>query len=134
MNTKPRDIPNALPIPLRVPTDEVTDQSLAPVLNEVVRRVVEVADPEAIILFGSAARGSMGPDSDIDLLVIKAGVHRRQLAQSIYRQLIGIGQAVDIVVLTPDDVRRYRHSPGMVVDPALREGRIIYGSWSPTAG
>ena len=43
------------------------------VLREVVRRVVEAAEPDRIILFGSAARGQMGRDSDLDLLVIKGG-------------------------------------------------------------
>lgn len=52
------------------------------ILDEIVRRIVEVAQPDRIILFGSAARGEMGPDSDLDLLVVKAGVpHRRRLAQ-----------------------------------------------------
>ena len=41
------------------------------VLDEVVRRIVEVAQPEKIILFGSAVRGEMGPNSDVDLLVVK---------------------------------------------------------------
>ena len=38
-------------------------------LDEIVRCIVEVAQPDRIILFGSAARGQMGPDSDVDLLV-----------------------------------------------------------------
>lgn len=118
----------------RLPSDEAAATNLSLVLDQVVPRVVEVADPDAIVLFGSAARGEMGPDSDIDLLVIKAGAHRRQLAQAIYRGLVGLGQAVDIVVLTPEDVQRYRHSPAMVVEPALREGRTIYGSWPPPTG
>lgn len=41
-------------------------------LRQIIERVVEVAQPEKIILFGSAARGEMGPNSDVDLLVIKA--------------------------------------------------------------
>ena len=45
-------------------------------LQEIVRRIVQVAQPEKIILFGSAARGEMGPHSDVDLLVIKSGVHQ----------------------------------------------------------
>ena len=61
------------------------------VLDEIVRRIVQVAQPEKIILFGSAARGEMGPHSDVDLLVVKANVHRRRLAQAIYLQLIGVG-------------------------------------------
>jgi len=85
-----------------------------------------VAQPEKIILFGSAARGEMGPDSDLDLLVIKSRVHRRHLAQRIYRNLIGVGQAVDIVVATPEDLDRYGDSIGLVYKPALREGKILY--------
>lgn len=96
------------------------------VLDEIVRRIVEVAAPEKIILFGSAARGQMGPHSDVDLLVIKAGAHRRRLTQEIYRGLLGVGQAVDVVVVTPEDVERYRESIGLVIEPALREGKTIY--------
>ena len=45
-------------------------------LDEIIRRIVEVARPEKIVLFGSAATGRMGPDSDLDLLVIMPdGIH-----------------------------------------------------------
>jgi uncharacterized protein len=95
-------------------------------LDEVVRRIVAVAQPERIILFGSAARGEMGPHSDVDLLVVKAGVHRRRLAQAIYLQMIGVGLGVDAIVATPEDLERYRDAPGSVIAPALREGQVIY--------
>ena len=95
-------------------------------LDEIIRRIVEVAQPEKIILFGSAARGEMGPHSDIDLLVIKSGAHRLELTGQIYRQMHGIGEAVDIVVVTPEDVERYRHSQALVIAPALREGKVAY--------
>jgi len=98
------------------------------VLHEIVRRIIEVAKPEKIILFGSAARGEMGPDSDIDLLVIKSGVHRRNLAKAIYQHLFGVGQAIDIVVVTPEDVERYGDCPGLVIAYALREGRVLYAA------
>ncbi|MSQ96082.1 MAG: nucleotidyltransferase domain-containing protein [Gemmataceae bacterium] len=44
------------------------------ILADVIKRIVDVADPEKIVLFGSAARGTMGPDSDLDLLVIPVGI------------------------------------------------------------
>src|SRR5437868_4206922 len=73
-------------------------------LAEIIRRIVEVARPEKIILFGSAARGRMGPNSDIDLLVIKGGkFHRDRLTKLIYAGLYGVGEAVDVVVVTPED-------------------------------
>jgi predicted nucleotidyltransferase len=134
MNRRPDGAAGPAPAAQRVTAEVTSDRNIAAVLDEVVRRVVQVAKPEAIVLFGSAARDEMGPDSDIDLLVIKTGAHRRQLAQAIYRHLMGLGHAVDIVVLTPEDVLRYQHSPGMIVAPALREGRALYGAWSPPAG
>lgn len=45
------------------------DQAL---LDEIVHRILAVARPDRIILFGSAARGAMTKDSDIDLLVVEA--------------------------------------------------------------
>jgi predicted nucleotidyltransferase len=96
------------------------------VLEEIVRRIVEVAQPDKIILFGSALRGEMGPNSDVDLLVVKSGVHRRRLAQAIYMHLFGVGQAVDVVVVTPEDIERYKDSFALVIEPALREGKVVY--------
>jgi len=96
------------------------------VLDEIVRRIVEVARPDKIILFGSAARGEMDMHSDMDFLVVKSGAHRRRLAQAIYMNLFGINQGVDIIVVTPDDIERYRDVFCLVIEPALREGRVVY--------
>jgi predicted nucleotidyltransferase len=99
------------------------------VLADIVRRVVEAAEPEKIILFGSAARGEMGPNSDIDLLVIKGGKFNRwRLTTAIYRHLRGKGAPVDVVVVTPEEVKLYGDSPYLVIHPALREGKFVYGA------
>jgi len=96
-------------------------------LDKVIRRIVQVADPEKIVLFGSAARGESGPDSDLDLLVIKSRLaHRGRLAEAIYMNLIGVSAAVDVVVVTPEDVERYQDCHALVIKPALREGQVIY--------
>ena len=97
------------------------------VLDAIIRRIVDVAQPDRIILFGSAARGEMGPDSDIDLLVVKSGVpHRGHLAEKIYVSLIGVPASVDVIVVTPEDLRRFRDKVGTVIRPALRDGREVY--------
>jgi predicted nucleotidyltransferase len=98
-------------------------------LQEIVRRIVEVAKPEKIILFGSAAKGEIGPNSDVDLLVIKKGkYHRGRLTEKIYMNMFGVGQAVDVVVVTPEDVERYKDSFALVIYPALREGKVVYAA------
>jgi predicted nucleotidyltransferase len=97
------------------------------VLSEILRRIVDCAKPEKIILFGSAAREDMGPDSDLDLLVIKSGDYNpRTVAADIYMKLYGVGQAIDLVVVTPEQVREYSHSPYLVLYPALHEGKVLY--------
>ena len=100
-------------------------------LSEIIHRIVKVAQPEKIIMFGSATRGEMRPNSDLDLLIVKSGVHRRRLAQKIYENLIGVGFPVDIIVITPEDIERYGDSIGLVLKPALQEGKVIYEQQSP---
>ena len=70
----------------------------------------------------------MGPNSDYDLLVIKGGKFNHwRLLTKIYRELPGTA-AVDVVLATPEDVERYRNSHCMVICPAMREGKVIYGA------
>src|SRR5437763_7659417 len=90
------------------------------ILADIVKRVVETAKPEKIVLFGSAARGTMGPDSDLDLLVIKGGkFNRDRVTRDILCNMSGEA-AVDIVVVTPEEVERYRDTHCLVICPALR--------------
>ncbi len=97
------------------------------VLEEIIRRIVACSNPEEIILFGSGARGEMGPASDIDLLVIKSGeFDAGSLTEEIYMSLIGIGQAVDIIVISSRDMERFRNSPYFIVYPALQQGHEVY--------
>jgi predicted nucleotidyltransferase len=68
---------------------------------------VEVARPERIVLFGSAARQEMGPHSDVDLLVVKSGeFDQSRLMRDISLNLHGMGQVVDVILVTPEQVER----------------------------
>ena len=96
------------------------------VLDKIIQRIVDVAQPDQIILFGSAAREEMGPHSDVDLLVIKQGeFDPGRLVGDIYMRLHGVGQTVDVILVTPEQVERYRNTPYLVIAPALREGKEI---------
>ena len=96
-------------------------------LETVVRRIVAVADPERIILFGSSARGEMRSHSDLDLLVIKGGAYDyHRLISDIYGALAGIDVPVEVVLVTPEQAERYRNSFCLVIHPALRQGKLIY--------
>ena len=106
------------------PTDVAITQEL---LDEAVRRIVKAVQPLRIILFGSAARGNIGPNSDLDFLVIMPdGVHRRRTSRHLYCSLSGLGMPKDVVVVTESDVKSYGHDPSLVIAPALAEGRDLY--------
>jgi len=97
------------------------------ILDNIVQKIVEIAHPRKIILFGSAARGSMTPDSDLDILVVMPdGIHRRKTAQTIYFSLTGLGFSKDIVVVTETDIRDHGNNPSLVLYPALQQGKVIY--------
>jgi len=98
-------------------------------LEELVRRIVEVAHPLRIILFGSSARGDAGPESDVDVLVVVPdGTNRLHTSQDVYVGLHGLRVAVDVVVATENDLVKYRNSPGLVYREALRDGRTLYAA------
>ncbi|MBI4024239.1 MAG: nucleotidyltransferase domain-containing protein [Verrucomicrobia bacterium] len=96
-------------------------------LDQIVDRVVAVARPRFIVLFGSAARNDTNSNSDLDVLVVvRDGTHRGKTCRQIYRGLYGLGCAVDVVVATEQDIRLHRNNPGLVIQNALAEGREIY--------
>ena len=95
-------------------------------LAEIVRRIVEAAEPEKVILFGSTARGDAGPHSDMDFLIIKSASNKRELSARIRRALYGVKAAVDLVVASPEDVERYKDSHALVIKPALKDGIVVY--------
>jgi predicted nucleotidyltransferase len=106
--------------------NNINDAAINDLLREVISRIVQVANPEKIILFGSLARGKYDARSDIDLLVVKRNVNRGELTGRIYESLIGVGVPVDVIVAHPEDLKQYADCPSTVFYPALREGTAVY--------
>ena len=95
--------------------------------SELVRRIIEATHPLRIILFGSAARGQIGANSDLDVLVVVPdGVHRRKTAQIIYRHLVGFGFATDVIVATEGDLAKHGRDQWRIYQNALTEGKELY--------
>lgn len=110
------------------------EQILPELMDDVVRRVVEVADPDRIILFGSAARGQWHDRSDLDLLVVKDGEYDyHRLVSALYRSLARVEREIDLVLVTSSEAERYRESPCLVIHPALKEGKVVYERPAPRA-
>ena len=96
-------------------------------IKVMVKRLVQRFDPDQIILFGSHARGTARPDSDIDLLVVLPVTGSKRAKQIEMRvALHDIRVPKDIVVATPDQVARQKNIVGTLIHPALREGKVLY--------
>jgi predicted nucleotidyltransferase len=112
--------------PKRDPSFDPSD----PVLDEIVRRLVEAYEPLQVYLFGSTARGEAHASSDYDLLVVVPDEappeHRR--SSLAYKALRGTGVAADVVVCTRSYLEPRRQLKASLPGIALREGRILHGA------
>lgn len=98
-------------------------------LDEIVRRILSVATPDRIILFGSAAEGKMTEDSDIDLLVVERDIaDRRQEYLRIRRALRDIQYPFDIILITTQWYEQSKDVVGGIAYPASRHGRVLYAA------
>lgn len=96
-------------------------------LKDIVQRILEVTQPEKIILFGSYARGDATEESDIDLLVIQhSDLPRHKRATPIRLALRGLFPSKDIVVYTPEEVEEWKAASTSFIASVLREGRVLY--------
>jgi predicted nucleotidyltransferase len=96
-------------------------------IDHAIKTIVEQFHPIKIILFGSWARGSVGPDSDVDLLVVMdvEGSKRRQ-AVEIDLALSDRTFPLDLIVVTPEEFEKYRDVIGHILYPVVREGKVLY--------
>lgn len=96
-------------------------------LDEIVRRILSVASPEKIILFGSAATGEMNADSDIDLLIVEADPgNQRKESVRIHSSLRGLGHSFDVIVIGNEWFEASKNVIGGIAYPANKYGKVIY--------
>lgn len=101
-------------------------------IQAVVQRIVEGYAPDRIILFGSYAYGTPTENSDLDLLVVKAGDVRRKIERileiSHFARSGPDVPAMDILVLNSTEEERARQIRFIVEHKALRDGRELYAA------
>ncbi len=96
-------------------------------IENITTQIVQKYGPEKIILFGSAARGEVGPDSDADFLVIKSrtpcyGSDRiRELSGLIDRDI-----PVDFLVYRPEEFKKRLEMGDPFLKAILKEGKVVY--------
>ncbi len=99
-------------------------------VQQIVERIVKTCDPEKIVLFGSRARGTHRPDSDIDLLVvvdkpIEPRSHRSVPINSALSDL-SLGVDKEVIVRTPEEIAEWAGASLAIETKAMREGKVLY--------
>ena len=97
-------------------------------LAEILRRLVEAYHPEPVHLFGSAARGEAGPDSDYDFMVVvqDQSEPERRDCDLAYRGLRGLRVAKDVQVWTRSEFQQRLHLKASLPSTIVREGKLSY--------
>jgi predicted nucleotidyltransferase len=96
-------------------------------LSEIVRRVLSVARPDRIILFGSAATGQMTKDSDLDLLIVAPAPKNRHEERLRIADAIGdIEYPVDVIMIASERFEATKDIIGGIAYPAHKYGRVLY--------
>jgi predicted nucleotidyltransferase len=96
-------------------------------IREIVNRLLAVARPDKIILFGSGAAGTMTPDSDIDLLVVAPSpADTIQERVKLRRSLRGLGFPFDVFLIATERYEESKDIFGGIAYPAHKYGRVIY--------
>lgn len=103
--------------------------SMDEIIEEAVKRLVDAAHPERIILFGSHARNEATSDSDLDLLVILSEVADRHREMVRLRDALrGLPTPIDILVFSSRAMEEWGNVKGTVLYPALQEGVVLYAA------
>jgi len=96
-------------------------------LEEIIAQIIEVYQPEKIILFGSYANGTAKESSDLDLLLVKrTNEIPFDRVTKVRKSLRGFLFPMDILVYTPEEIENFKGSKFSFVSQVLKSGKIIY--------
>jgi predicted nucleotidyltransferase len=97
-------------------------------IDAAIKRIVSVAHPRKVILFGSVVAGKPDIQSDVDILVVTRDEieSSREESVRIRRALRGITMPMDILVIPEKRLQELADQPGLVYREAIRHGRVVY--------
>ena len=97
------------------------------------KTIIEVEQPDRIILFGSYAYGEPREDSDLDILVVKDyTMPRHKRGKDVLKALSYIRFPLDIVFYTPAEIKKWRHTSLAFITTVMSKGKILYERKSRT--
>lgn len=105
----------------------MNSESLNKEIEYISKEITRKYRPQKIILFGSAARGNFGPDSDLDFFIIKddprPGGERIYDVSGMFEHNV----ATDVIIYTPAEVKQCIKWGDPFVKEILAKGKVLYG-------
>lgn len=96
-------------------------------IQSTVERLARAFAAERIVLFGSYAKGTARPDSDVDLLVVADLAGDSAAHQRRGRQLVSdCFPPVDVIVCTPQDLDDARSDRSLFLMSVIDSGVTMY--------
>ena len=108
---------------------DVQDRSI--VLQSMLQNLIAECTPERVVLFGSWVYGAPGPDSDIDLLIVKETSDRFiERWITVQHMLTGTHRTlpVETLVLTPQEIEQRLTIGDQFIAEILQKGKVVYAA------
>jgi len=96
-------------------------------IKEIADQIVEEIHPKKIYLFGSHAKGTAGPQSDLDLMII-ADMHgpKNKRSLAVRRIFPNRNFSLDVFVYHEDEFNEEKYIANTLGSIVTREGKLIY--------
>ncbi len=100
-------------------------------LKEMTEIIVREVNPRKVVLFGSYAKGTARPDSDLDFLIIEddpfnAQRSRRAEMARLWMLFPDVRIPIDFLVYSTEEIAKLATSQNHVVHHAMSDGRVLY--------
>ena len=100
---------------------------IEPPIQHITQKIVEAFHPRRIVMFGSRARGQARPDSDLDLMIeMESDLPPEERFLAVFRLFALRRWALDVIVMTPEEVRDQRRYRNSVLRAIEAEGKVLY--------
>ena|SRR3989344_7284172 len=101
---------------------KINEAKIKTVAQEIARKF----KPDKIILFGSYAWGTPGPDSDVDLFIIKETDNTRETAREIDGSIRPRPFPIDLIVYKPASVEKSLTRKDFFIRNIMTKGITLY--------
>ncbi len=99
----------------------------SPLIENIIKQIIEIAKPLSVYLFGSTVRGENTKNSDLDfLIVVPENIHKRKMAQKLYKAVDSQLVPCDFIITTKSIIEKHKENSYMVYSYALKEGVLLY--------